>query len=124
MADLYFTEDHEYLSVDGDMAKVGITAYAVEQLGDIIFAELPDVGKTLAKGDDVAVVESVKTAADVKAPASGEVTRANTELEDAPQWVNEEPMGKAWFFEMRLSNADELSSLMDKNAYDAFVKGL
>ncbi|PHR60585.1 MAG: glycine cleavage system protein H [Robiginitomaculum sp.] len=124
MADLYFTEEHEWLLVDGNSAKIGITAYAAEQLGDIVFVELPDAGRTVKPQDEVAVVESVKTASEILAPVSGEITGNNGALDDAPETVNDDAMGQGWFFTMKLSNKDELSALMDQAAYDAFVKEL
>ncbi len=124
MADLYFTEEHEWLLVDGDSAKIGITAYAAEQLGDIVFVELPDAGRTVQAQDEVAVVESVKTASEIFAPVSGEITGNNGALDDAPETVNDDAMGQGWFFTMKLSNKDELSTLMDQAAYDAFVAEL
>jgi glycine cleavage system H protein len=120
----YYTEDHEWVSVDGDKGKVGITAYAAEQLGDVVFVETPDVGKTVKKGDDMAVVESVKAASDVYAPVSGDVVEANAALADAPETVNESPEGDGWFCFIKLSNAGELDGLMDAAAYAAFCKGL
>jgi glycine cleavage system H protein len=98
----YYTEDHEWVSVDGDKGKVGITAYAAEQLGDVVFVETPDVGKTVKKGDDMAVVESVKAASDVYAPVSGDVVEANGALADAPETVNESPEGDGWFCVIKL----------------------
>jgi len=124
MADLYFTEDHEWLSVEGDTARVGITAYAAGQLGDIVFVELPEIGKQIEAGGEAAVVESVKSASELFAPIAGEIVAANTELEDAPETVNEDPTGKGWFFEIKISDKSELGKLMDKAAYDAFVAGL
>lgn len=124
MADLYFTEDHEWISVDGDTATVGITAFAAEQLGDVVFVELPDTGKALAKGAEAAVVESVKAASEIYAPASGTVTEVNAAIEDDPAKVNADPEGEGWFYKATLEAADELSGLMDKAAYDAFLKTL
>ena len=120
----YYTEDHEWVSVDGDTGKVGITAYAAEQLGDVVFVETPDVGKTVKKGDDMAVVESVKAASDVYAPVSGDVVEANAALADAPETVNESPEGDGWFCVIKLADAGELDGLMDAAAYAAFCKGL
>jgi len=116
MADLYFTEEHEWLSVESDTARVGITSYAAEQLGDIVFVELPDIGKQVQAGGEVAVVESVKSASELFAPITG--------VEDAPETVNEDPTGKGWFFEIKVSDKSELDKLMDKAAYDAFVAEL
>ncbi len=120
----YFTEDHEWIDVSGDIATVGITDYAQEQLGDIVFVELPEEGKSFAKGDDVAVVESVKAASDVYAPISGEVVEANSALEEEPGLVNSDPEEDGWFFKLSVADASELQSLMDEAAYKSFVAGL
>ncbi len=120
----YYTEDHEWIEVDGNIATVGITDYAQGQLGDIVFAEVPAVGSTLKKGGDAAVVESVKAASDVYAPVSGVVTEGNDALGDDPALVNSDPEGEGWFFKLTLSEASELDSLMDEAAYKAFVDGL
>jgi glycine cleavage system H protein len=120
----YFTEDHEWIDVDGDTATVGITAYAQEQLGDIVFAEVPAIGVTLKKGGDAAVVESVKAASDVYAPVSGTVIEGNGALEGEPALVNTDPEGDGWFFKLTLSDLSELESLMDDSAYKAFLNGL
>ena len=120
----YFTEDHEWIEVDGDSATVGITNFAQEQLGDIVFAEVPAVGATLKKGGDAAVVESVKAASDVYAPVSGKVTEGNGALEGDPALVNSDPEGEGWFFKLALSDTSELDSLMDSTAYQSFVDGL
>jgi glycine cleavage system H protein len=120
----YFTQEHEWIDVSGDLATVGITDYAQEQLGDIVFVELPDEGKTFDKGDDAAVVESVKAASDVYAPVSGEVVEANSALEDEPALVNSDPEEDGWFFKLRLTDASELDTLMDETAYKEFVAGL
>ncbi|WP_022694940.1 glycine cleavage system protein GcvH [Ponticaulis koreensis] len=119
-----YTEDHEWVSVEGDTATVGITSYAAEQLGDVVFVELPDVGASFEKGDDMAVVESVKAASDVYAPVSGDVIEANTKLSDAPETVNEAPDSEGWFAKIKLSNPSELDSLMDDAAYKAFCADL
>ncbi|RMF10782.1 MAG: glycine cleavage system protein GcvH, partial [Alphaproteobacteria bacterium] len=119
-----YSKDHEYVRVEGDTATIGITKYAQEQLGDVVFVELPETGKTLTKGDEAAVVESVKAAAEVYAAVSGEVVEANAELEGNPGLVNEDPEGKAWFFKLKLSNPDELGELMDEAAYKAYVESL
>ena len=124
MSNLHFTEDHEWIRVEGDIATVGITDYAQEQLGDVVFVELPDAGKSLKKGDEAAVIESVKAASEVYAPASGEVTESNGAIADEPAKVNGDPMGDGWFFKMKLANAGELSALMDEAAYKSFVEGL
>ena len=117
-----FTKDHEWIRVDGGIGTVGITHHAQDQLGDVVFVELPVVGRKAAKGETVAVVESVKAASDVYAPIAGEVTEANTALADQPALVNEDAEGKAWFFKLRIADAAELDGLMDRAAYEAFVK--
>ena len=116
-----FTKDHEWVVVDGDVATIGITAYAAEQLGDVVFVEVPEAGKTVKAGDNLAVVESVKAASDVYTPVSGEVVEANEAVAAEPAKVNEDPEGAGWFFKVKLSNHGDLSNLMDKAAYDAFV---
>jgi len=120
----YFTEDHEWIAVDGDTGTVGITEYAAEQLGDVVFVEVPETGASFGKGDDMAVVESVKAASDVYAPVSGDVVEGNGELADAPETVNEDPEGKGWFCKIKLADAGELSGLMDDAAYKTFCEGL
>lgn len=120
----YYTEDHEWIDVDGDSATVGITDYAQSQLGDIVFAEVPAPGAELKKGGDAAVVESVKAASDVYAPVSGTVTEGNDALEGDPALVNTDPEGDGWFFKLTLSDTSELASLMDADAYKAFVEAL
>jgi glycine cleavage system H protein len=117
-----FTKDHEYIRVDGDIGTIGITEHAQGQLGDVVFVEVPEVGRKLNQGDAVAVVESVKAASDVFAPVSGEVTEANADLTASPALVNEDAEGKAWFFKVRLSDKSQLDGLMDRAAYEAFVK--
>ena len=119
-----YSKDHEWISVEGDVGTVGISKYAQEQLGDVVFGDVPQVGRKIAKGESVAVVESVKAASDIYSPASGEVTEANAALADAPGEVNADPMGKGWFFKVKLGNPSELDELMDQAAYDAFVKSL
>lgn len=118
----YFTDQHEWIKVEGGVATVGITAHAAEQLGDVVFVELPSIGKTLSKAGEAAVVESVKAASDVYAPVSGEVVEANDAITAEPAKVNEDPEGAGWFFRMKLTNESELEGLMDKSAYDAFVE--
>ena len=119
-----FTKDHEWVAVEGDVATVGITAYAAEQLGDVVFVEVPEVGKTVKQGDGLAVVESVKAASDVYAPVSGEVVEANTALGDAPETVNAVPEAGGWFARIKLSNPSEVEALMDRDAYEAFLSTL
>lgn len=116
-----FTKDHEYIRVEGDIGTVGISDYAQQQLGDVVFVELPAVGKSLAKGAEAAVVESVKAASEVYAPVAGEVVEVNAELEGTPATVNDDPLGKGWFVKLRLADPAELDALMDEAAYKAFV---
>jgi glycine cleavage system H protein len=120
----YFTEDHEWIDVDGTTATVGITDYAQGQLGDIVFVEVPDTGTVVSKGGEAAVVESVKAASDVYAPVSGTVTEGNQALAEDPALVNNDPEGTGWFFRLTLSDAGELDGLMDEAGYKAFVAGL
>jgi len=120
----YFTDEHEWIDVEDDTATVGITDYAQEQLGDIVFVELPAVGTVLDKGGDAAVVESVKAASDVYAPITGEVVEGNGMLEDEPALVNSSAEEDGWFFRMTLSDKNELEGLMDGAAYKEFVEGL
>jgi glycine cleavage system H protein len=120
----YFTDEHEWIDVEGEIATVGITDYAQEQLGDIVFVELPEEGAKFEKGDDAAVVESVKAASDVYAPISGEVVEANGALEDEPALVNSDPEEDGWFFKLRITDASELEGLMNEAAYKKFVAGL
>jgi glycine cleavage system H protein len=120
----YFTDEHEWIDVDGNSATVGITDYAQGQLGDIVFVETPDAGKSLTKGGDAAVVVSVKAASDVYAPVSGTVTEGNPALADDPALVNSDPEGEGWFFKLTLADPSELDGLMDADAYKAFVAGL
>ncbi|MEG3156000.1 glycine cleavage system protein GcvH [Sphingomonas sp. RB1R13] len=121
---LYFTKDHEWVRVDGDSATVGISDHAQAALGDIVFAEMPEAGRTLAKGDEAAVVESVKAASDVYAPVSGTVTEANAALGDDPALANREPEEGGWFFKLTLSDPSELDGLMDETAYRAWCETL
>ncbi len=120
----YFTKEHEWIEVDGDTATVGITDHAQEALGDIVFTEVPDAGKQLTKGQEAAVVESVKAASDVYSPVSGEVTEGNQAVIDDPALVNSDPEGRGWFFKLKLSNPGELDGLMDESAYRDWVKTL
>ena len=121
---VYFTEDHEWIKVDGDIGTVGITPYAAGQLGDVVYVELPDVGAEFGKGDEAAVVESVKAASEVYAPVSGEVTDVNGALEDAPETVNASADDKGWFLKMKIADASELDSLMDAAKYKEYCSGL
>lgn len=120
----YFTEDHEWIDVDGEIGTVGISDYAQSQLGDIVFIDTPEEGKELAKGDEAAVVESVKAASDVYAPASGTVIEGNAALADDSSLVNSDPEHEGWFFRITLSDPSELEELMDEAAYEAFVAKL
>jgi glycine cleavage system H protein len=120
----YFTKDHEWVRIDGDAAYVGITDYAQSQLGDVVYVELPEVGKTFAKGDDAAVVESVKAASDVYAPVSGVVVGVNGALEASPAMINEAAETDGWFLKLTLTEPGELEGLLDEAAYRAFVETL
>lgn len=124
MADVKYSEEHEWIRVEGDTGTIGITQYAQEQLGDVVFVEVPAAGRKVAKGEAIAVVESVKAASDIYAPVSGEVVESNAALADSPGDVNTEPMGKGWFFKIRMSDKADLDGLMDEAAYAAFVKSL
>jgi glycine cleavage system H protein len=121
---VHYTKEHEWVRVEGDTATVGITNHAQEQLGDIVFAEVPEAGKQLSKGQDAAVVESVKAASDVYTPVSGEVVEGNQAVADDPALVNSDPEGEGWFFKVKLSDASELDGLMDEAAYRDFVASL
>lgn len=116
-----FTKDHEWVVLEGDVATIGITAHAAEQLGDVVFVETPEVGKTVSAGDAFAVVESVKAASDVYAPISGEVVEGNTILGDAPETVNADPENGGWFARVKVSDASQYEALMDRAAYEAFL---
>lgn len=124
MSEVRYTDQHEWIRLDGDVATVGITKYAAESLGDVVFVELPASGKAVAAGGEAAVVESVKAASDIYAPAGGTVTTANSALEAAPSKVNEDPEGEGWFFKLKLSNKDEFAKLMDAAAYAKFLESL
>jgi glycine cleavage system H protein len=119
-----YSNEHEWIRVEGDVGTVGISQYAQEQLGDVVFVDVPQAGRKIAKGESVAVVESVKAASDIYTPASGEVTEGNTALGDTPGDINADPMGKGWIFKVKLANPADLDSLMDQAAYDDFVKSL
>ncbi len=124
MAETRYTKDHEYIRIEGDTGTVGISDYAQGQLGDVVFVELPEIGKALSKGGEAAVVESVKAASEVYAPVSGEVTAVNAELESAPGTVNEDPAGKGWFLKIKIADAAELDGLMNEAEYQNYVKTL
>ena len=124
MSAIYFSEEHEWILVEGDSGTVGITDYAQEQLGDIVFVEVSKVGEEVAKDDEVGVVESVKAASDIYCPVSGTITEANDVLDGAPETVNADPMADGWMFKITLSDAGELNGLMDQDAYEAFCDRL
>ncbi|MEX2641884.1 MAG: glycine cleavage system protein GcvH [Acetobacterales bacterium] len=122
MSTLKYTREHEWIRVEGDEAVVGISDYAQQQLGDVVFVELPDVGKSLSKGDEAAVVESVKAASELYAPIDGEVVGVNEKLADEPALVNSDPLGDGWFFRIRVADAGQLEALMDEAAYKSFAE--
>ena len=124
MAVTKYSQEHEWIRIEGEVGTIGITQYAQEQLGDVVFVEVPAVGRKVAKGEACAVVESVKAASDIYAPASGEVVEGNAALADTPGDVNAEPTGKGWFFKLKLADKAELDGLMDEAGYEAFVKSL
>ena len=124
MSETRYTKEHEWVRIDGGVATVGITTYAAEQLGDVVFVELPRVGKAVEKGGEAAVVESVKAASEVYAPLGGEVVEVNAALEGEPAKVNAEPMGAGWFLKLKVKNPAEFKELMDEAAYRDYVKGL
>ena len=119
-----FTKDHEWVEMAGDVATIGITAYAAEQLGDVVFVETPEIGKTVKQGDGLAVVESVKAASDVYAPISGEVVEGNTALSDAPETVNAVPEAGGWFAKIKVADPAEVEALMDRPAYETYLQTL
>ncbi len=118
---IYFTEDHEWVKVEGETATLGITAHAAEQLGEIVFVELKEAGESFEKGDEIGVIESVKAASEIYAPAAGEIVEANEALADAPGSLNEDPEGAAWLYKIKLSDPSELEGLMDAEAYKASI---
>lgn len=122
MPTTYYTDDHEWIEVDDDMATLGITKHAAEQLGEVVFIELQPVGETFAKGDEIGVVESVKAASDIYAPVTGEIIEANEALVAAPTDLNEDPEGTSWLYKVRLDEAGELSELLDLDAYTALIE--
>ena len=122
MSVLRFTKDHEWIRLDGELAVVGVTDYAQSQLGDVVYVELPEIGRRVEKGKEAAVVESVKAASEVYAPASGEVAEVNEALTADPAKVNADPMGEGWFLKLRLSDLKELEGLLDEAAYQRFVE--
>lgn len=124
---MYFTEEHEWLALEaetgGNVYVVGITQYATEQLGDIVFVELPEVGKKVSKGDEIVVIESVKAASDILAPLNGEIIAVNEVLAEMPDMVNKSPMDVGWFFKIRAENIDDTKSMMNEDAYQSFIAG-
>jgi glycine cleavage system H protein len=120
---IYYSEDHEWVNVEGNSGTVGITDYAQNALGDIVFVEVPEIGDDFAKGDEVAVVESVKAASEIYSPVSGEITAVNEELEDNAALVNTSPNGDGWFFKISISDSSELESLLDEAGYENFIAG-
>ncbi|MDC0384799.1 glycine cleavage system protein GcvH [bacterium] len=122
MSEVKYSKKHEWVSVDGDVGTVGITKHATEQLGDIVFAEVPDAGKALTNGGEAAVVESVKAASDVYTPVTGEVVEGNAAIVAEPALINQDPEGKGWFFKIKITSPDELAALMSKADYDKFVE--
>ena len=124
MSEVRFTDQHEWVRVEGDVATIGISKYAAEQLGDVVYVELPEAGRKVGAGGEVAVVESVKAASEVYAPVGGEVTQSNTALADDPAKVNADPEGDGWFFKLKLADKNEFSNLMTAEQYAEFVKGL
>lgn len=124
MSETRYTKDHEYIRIDGETGMVGISDYAQSQLGDVVFVELPAMGKTLTKGGEAAVVESVKAASEVYAPVSGEVVAVNSALETSPGTVNEDASGAGWFFKIKLKDAGELTGLMSQAEYEAYLKSI
>ncbi|EWY37370.1 glycine cleavage system protein H [Skermanella stibiiresistens SB22] len=124
MSTIKFTKDHEWIRIDGDVATVGISEYAQKQLGDVVFVELPEVGRNVVAGKEAAVVESVKAASEVYAPAAGDVVEVNEALADDPALVNRDPMGEGWFVKLRIENLSDLDDLMDEAAYKEYCEGL
>lgn len=124
MSDIKYTKEHEYIRVDGETGTVGISSHAQDQLGEVVFVELPEVGKQVSQGDELAVVESVKAASEVYAPVSGEVAEVNTALPDSPEKVNTDPEGEAWFVKLKITDKGELDKLMSADDYKSYLEGL
>ena len=124
MSELRYTDDHEWALAEGDTITVGITDYAQEQLGELVYVELPAVGTVVQQGDDAAVIESVKAAGDVKSPVSGTITQVNDNLNDAPEKVNEDPLGTGWFYKVSISNPQELDNLLSEDDYNKLIASL
>ena len=123
MSSIFYTKEHEWIKINEGSGVVGISAYASEQLGDVVFVELPENGVKANQGDNIAVVESVKAASEVYSPVSGEVIKTNEDLSVSPELVNEDPIGRGWFFEIKVSNPEELQNLMDEDSYRNFLEG-
>ncbi|MEE3295646.1 MAG: glycine cleavage system protein GcvH [Pseudomonadota bacterium] len=123
MSSIFYTKEHEWIRINEGSGVVGISAYASEQLGDVVFVELPENGVKANQGDNIAVVESVKAASEVYSPVSGEVIKTNEDLSVSPELVNEDPIGRGWFFEIKVSNPEELQNLMDEDSYKKFIEG-
>ncbi|MCA8929780.1 MAG: glycine cleavage system protein GcvH [Alphaproteobacteria bacterium] len=124
MANERYTEEHEWVRIEGNVAVCGISDYAQEQLGDVVFVELPEIGRVVSAKDEIAVVESVKAASDIYAPVSGEVVAVNSAVEDDPETVNRDALGKGWLFKIKLADSGEADSLMDESSYEDFIAGL
>jgi glycine cleavage system H protein len=124
MTKTFFSDDHEYVRIENGTGIVGVSNYAQEQLGDVVYVELPKVGAKVTKGGQIGVVESVKSASEVYSPVSGEVVEVNAALSDTPALVNEDPMGRGWFFKIKIANDSETTALKDETAYNAYIKGL
>jgi glycine cleavage system H protein len=124
MTKIFFSDDHEYIRIEGNIGTVGISDYAQKALGDVVYVELPKIGTKVAKGGQAGVVESVKSASEIYSPVTGEVVEVNADLAQNPAMVNEDPLGKAWFYKVKISNDSELSGLKDENSYNAYIKGL
>ncbi len=124
MTDIRYTKEHEYIRIDGDTGIVGISSHAQEQLGEVVFVELPEIGKKVAQNDELAVVESVKAASEVYAPVSGEVAEVNSGLPDSPEKVNADPEGEAWFVKLKIADKGELDKLMSADEYKSYLEGL
>ncbi len=124
MTDIKYTKDHEYIRIDGDTGIIGISDHAQDQLGEVVFVELPEIGKQVTQSDELAVVESVKAASEVYAPVSGEVTEVNTSLPDTPEKVNADPEGQAWFVKLKIADKGELDKLMSAEDYKSYLEGL
>jgi glycine cleavage system H protein len=124
MTKTFFSDDHEYVKIDGTIGTVGISDYAQNALGDVVYVELPKIGATVTKGGQAGVVESVKSASEIYSPVSGEVVEINSALTDDPSQVNNDPLGKGWFYKIKISNDDELKSLKDETSYSAYIADL